>query len=112
MATLAKLKSEPMPGFSLVALFVMTAHWVPSLPVPAVVVIAITGRVFEVIAAWSGPMQKSQIGRPWPSAMAMPLAASIAEPPPRPMNMSQPFFLAKAAPASISVFRGLGDISP
>ncbi len=52
-------------------------------------------------------MQKSQIGRLCPSTMAMPLAASMALPPPRPITSLQLAALAISAPLSIWVFSGL-----
>ena len=94
------------------SLSVSSAARPTSLPVPAVVGIAMTGataleifgmppRIAAYCASGPGCVAKS----------AMPLARSIDEPPPTATMPSQPFFLKTSTPCASAASVGLGGVS-
>ena len=72
-----------------------------SLPVPLVVGMAISGSTASVMRGEPPSMVAYCVSGPaCVAAMAMPLAQSMAEPPPTAMRLSQPWLRATSTPAS------------
>lgn len=108
-ATSGKFCGGAMAGFARLALCVITEKGVTSLPVPAVVGMAITGRPL----VWH-TLSRSRYSRMEPGfrcSMAITLAASRALPPPSPITRSHPASLHRAAPRSTVSIEGFSSTS-